>query len=359
MNPALLDWLVCPRCGSALDLVATVDGVGDHCEEGRLACRGCGGSYPITAGVPRFVEWASVEVGQAQVASSFGYKWRRHAWGHEGATHRFIRGWFLERYGFREEEAIRAALGGCAALLDAGVGSGISAAWYAPLVPGAVIGADISESVDAARERLAGCHNVSLVQADLRALPFRERCFDVILSDGVLHHTPDPPAAFRALVRHLRPGGEIWAYVYRRKGPAREFTDDLVRHAVAHLPADEAWRSLEPITRLGQSLAGLRVTVHVPTAVPILGIPAGPIDLQRLIYWHVLKCFWNDAFTFEENNHITFDWFHPRYAFRYTEEELRGWCAGAGLDIEHWRAEENGYTFRARRPAPAGGHPSW
>jgi SAM-dependent methyltransferase len=42
----------------------------------------------------------------------------------------------------------------------------------------------------------------------------RAGAFDVVYSSGVLHHTPDPSAAFASIVRLARPGGMIVLGVY-------------------------------------------------------------------------------------------------------------------------------------------------
>jgi SAM-dependent methyltransferase len=42
----------------------------------------------------------------------------------------------------------------------------------------------------------------------------RAGAFDVVYSSGVLHHTPDPGAAFASIVRLARPGGMIVVGVY-------------------------------------------------------------------------------------------------------------------------------------------------
>ena len=81
--------------------------------------------------------------------------------------------------------------------------------------------------------------------------------FDVVFSEGVLHHTPSTERALKALVPLLRPGGELMIYVYRRKAPIREFTDDYVRERLADLDPAEAWEALRPLTQLGQALAEL------------------------------------------------------------------------------------------------------
>ena len=85
----------------------------------------------------------------------------------------------------------------------------------------------------------------------------------------------------------------------------------------------------------------------MPEDVPLLGIRAGRYDIQRLIYWNFAKMFWNDQLSLEENHHVNFDWYHPRYAHRHTEEEVRGWCSEGNLKIVHFDAQESGFTVRA------------
>jgi arsenite methyltransferase len=148
----------------------------------------------------------------------------------------------------------------------------------------------------------------------------------------------------------LAPGGELMFYVYRRKAPIREFTDDYVRERLAELPPEEAWDAIRPLTRLGQALAELETEVEVPEDVPLLGIKAGRYDIQRLVYWHVAKLFWNSKMTFEENNHLNFDWYAPTYAWRHTEEEIRRWCADEGLEITRFDVDDAGFTVRAIKP---------
>lgn len=48
-------------------------------------------------------------------------------------------------------------------------------------------------------------------------LPFADASFDAVISDGVIHHTPDPYRSFSENARILRPGGVFYLGVYRRK----------------------------------------------------------------------------------------------------------------------------------------------
>ena len=200
------------------------------------------------------------------------------------------------------------------------------------------------ERADKEREELR-----AELEADLAQLPLPPESVDVIFSEGVLHHTDSTEGALRALIPLLKRGGRFMFYVYRRKGPVREFTDDYIRERLHVMMPDEAWHAMIPLTKLGVALGELHAEVDVPEAIDLLGIPAGRIDLQRLFYWHVAKAFYRPDHTLDEMNHINYDWYAPRNAHRQSIEEVRGWCADAGLEIERERVEASGITIIAVR----------
>lgn len=336
--------LVDPCSGTPL-AVQTVEMADGDVSEGELveSPASLGRSYPVRQGIPSFLGTEAM----SQTLGSFDQKWAKHRYYREH-TGRFYTKWFLDRYGLFERENLREFLKGAANILDAGTGSGRDAANFAKHSMATVYAVDTSwEALAVARKEISE-RRVVFVHADLHRLPFADNFFDFISCDQVIHHTPNPREAFDLLVRKLKPGGQMCCYVYRKKSAVREFTDDYVRDRISHLPADEAMLLCEGFTKLGRTLAELKLTVDVEEDVPFLGIKKGPIDLQRLFHWHIMKCFWNDEFDFFTNNIINFDWYHPEHCHRFEPEEFRAWFA-KGWEIQAWDVQEAGISCRARK----------
>jgi len=54
-----------------------------------------------------------------------------------------------------------------------------------------------------------GIHRIEFVEADVEALPFEDRSFELVVTYTGLHCFPDPPAAITEMARVLKPGGEL------------------------------------------------------------------------------------------------------------------------------------------------------
>ncbi len=96
-------------------------------------------------------------------------------------------------------------------VLDIGSGAGDVALLAAELVGlhGRVVGVDIHPAlVETARRRAAGRANVAFVAGDIREVALDDD-FDAVVGRFVLGHLPDPAAALRHLLPHLRPGGIV------------------------------------------------------------------------------------------------------------------------------------------------------
>jgi ubiquinone/menaquinone biosynthesis C-methylase UbiE len=102
-------------------------------------------------------------------------------------------------------------------VLDVGNGQGIDLARYAQAGAEAT-GIDLTpRHVELANRHLdaLGLEGESIL-GDGERLPFEDAQFDRISSNGVLHHTPDMPAALREIRRVLKPGGMATVIVYNR-----------------------------------------------------------------------------------------------------------------------------------------------
>lgn len=298
MKPAILEILVCPACRSELDLQAASEQDGEV-TTGTLRCRGCGADYPVLGGVPRFVR-------HGVYASSFGDQWT----------------WFREvqldsRNGTRESEATlwattawRDADYAGRLVLDAGCGAGRFAEVVAAK-GGEVVGVDLTAAVDAAYENVGGRPGVHVVQADIFALPFRPGTFDLAYSIGVLHHTPEPRAAFDRVAAQVKKGGGLAVYLYAGYGPARH-PADAIRRLTTRLPR-----------RLALLLAAAAIPLYPVYRLPALGAVLrllAPISMHPRWRWR-----WLD----------TFDWYTPRYQWKFLYPEVFRWFRANGfLDVE-------------------------
>jgi SAM-dependent methyltransferase len=295
MKLRALDFLVCPDCHGTLTLHQDqVDGA--EIVRGRLSCGPCAAEYPILGGVPRFVD-------SGAYAASFGYQWN------------FFKTVQLDsRSGMTEShETFRTCTGWTAAdldgrlTLDVGVGSGRFA--EVAIEGGAeLVGIDLTRAVDAAYDNLGRLPRVHLVQADVFRMPFRPRTFDLAYAIGVLHHTPDPEAAFGRMADALKVGGQIAVYLYAAYGPGPRCSD-RIRTVTTRLPL--------PLMLAACTLA---IPAHYVYKVPVVGHllrVVAPISPHPHWKWR-----WLD----------TFDWYTPRYQFKYLYPEIFRWFRSRGFD---------------------------
>jgi SAM-dependent methyltransferase/uncharacterized protein YbaR (Trm112 family) len=342
VNEALLEILACPDDGERLTTQAG---------SGTLVCAS-GHQWPLRDGVPRMVPERPDPDGVAQdeTFESFSAKWERVSSAEIAQRYRQQHQWYVERYGFGDEEGLAAFLAGKRRVLEAGTGTGGDAARFARLSEAQVVGIDLSAAIDVAQSEFGGPSNLDFVQADLLRPPFRKGEFDFISSDQVIHHTPDAPRAFATIAERLAPGGHLAVYVYKVKAPLRELADDWIRGRSTRMSPEDCLELSRDITEFGRALSRTGARVTLERGVPLLGIEAGEHDVQRLVYWTFMKCFWNEDFSENLNALVNFDWYHPPFASRHTPDEVRSWCAEAGLDIEHLDVSDSGISVLARRP---------
>ncbi len=101
-------------------------------------------------------------------------------------------------------------------VLDAGCGCGFDTFIAASMtgISGSAVGIDITPEMLEIAKSASGSFqagNVEFREGSIEQLPFKDRCFDLVLSNGVLNLIPDKQRAFKEIARVLRPEGSLLA----------------------------------------------------------------------------------------------------------------------------------------------------
>lgn len=135
------------------------------------------------------------------------------------------------------------------AILEVGVGTGISLPDYAPAHR--LVGVDLSEPMlrkAHARVREYRLPNVdALAVMDAQRLALPDKIFDVVVAQYVITTVPDPEATLDEFVRVIRPGGGIILinHIGADGGPRR-----LFEQGIAPITRWLGWRTEFPLARL-------------------------------------------------------------------------------------------------------------
>ncbi len=314
MKPELLELLVCPECQGDLSIEgAPPDG---EVEAGNVACAG-GHRYPIIDSVPRFVQ-------EDTYADAFALEWNAFRTAHLDSFTglNYLEEQFAAYLDFPLERLEGKVV------LDAGAGLGR----FSEVVlnhGGKVVAVDLSHAIDAAFKNLGERPNAHFVQADIFKLPFRPETFDFVYSWGVLHHTPDPPAAFSALPPLVRPGGKLMTFVYAKYNKPYLAVTEFYRKLTKRLPK-----------RLLLKLCYVAVPLYYVGKIPVLG----PFITRVLFPVSV------NPPTHRWRVGNTFDLYSPEYAFTYDHVEVHGWLERAGFTDIRPVAAKGGISYIATRP---------
>jgi len=154
-------------------------------------------------------------------------------------------------------------------------------------------------------------------------LPFVDSCADVVISDGVIHHTEDPQAAFEENCRILKPSGQMYLAVYKPTGRypwLYKYPGALIRAGLRN-----------PLTRV-------LVTIFAQT----------PYFLVHFVRSRGRRT-WAGA------QNLFYDYFvTPRVAF-LSRDVVESWCAKEGLRIVLYDANVGGnvHSFRLVKESTA------
>ncbi len=94
-----------------------------------------------------------------------------------------------------------------------------------------IVGIDLAESMLAlGRQNVAAAgvaDRVVLERVDAKAMPYRDRSFDAVISNSTIHHLPDPKPFLHEVARVLKPHGALLLRDLLRP-PSEAAVDDLV-----------------------------------------------------------------------------------------------------------------------------------
>jgi len=257
-----------------------------------------------------------------------------------------IQNWILKRNRWDSLKGLQEFLKDKKTILDAGCGNGRVTALLSMKAnsESKVTGIDLT-AADIAEANLNGIANVSFFTKDLMADNSDIGKFDFVYCQEVLHHTNDPLQSFSNLVKNnLAEKGTIAIYVYKKKAPIREFTDDFIRNKITGMSYDEAMQHCNQITEFSKNLSDQKQEFYCPE-IELLGIPAGNYTPQRFIYHFFMKCFWNNELGFDQNSAINYDWYHPQNCTRHTMDEIKDWFTKNNLEITHAYEDFYGITM--------------
>ena len=177
-------------------------------------------------------------------------------------------------------------------VLDSGCGGGrYSVAWRL-LGANRVVGVDISpiNIVDAARRvELAKLEEVSFKEGNVLDLPLDEGEFDIVFSNGVLHHTTDWKKGIAELMRVLKPGG--WGWLYLIENPGGVFWDviEILRVVMKNEDKARSRAALQqinmPANRIFYMLDHVMVPINLrlsPAEIEDCLRSCGAVNIRRL-----------------------------------------------------------------------------
>jgi uncharacterized protein YbaR (Trm112 family)/SAM-dependent methyltransferase len=324
VHEKLLTIIACPDCRGEL-----IPGVARDGET--LACTGCTRTFPVIDGIPYLLP-ASVADREANTGGHF----TRQFTAFEPATsvNPLDDFYFYSRTGLDPEvyrkfpglvyaEELpspytpdRSALNG-KVVLDGGCGQGRFTR-VAARSAAMVIGLDLGEHVHRAAQECAGLENVAFVRGSVLEPPFKASVFDEVFTVGVIHHTPSPDGATKALADLLKAGGGMAVWVYPPAywgGPIRAPFNQAVNRWLRNKPPEKKFAivrdRLYPLGRLQAQLARRKWTKLLASPLFLVSVPRSE-DQDGMIG-------------------MIFDYFGPPIISTHTYEEVTHWLRAAGM----------------------------
>ena len=205
-----IDLFLCPACGGDLDIL-----------EGRLInCVSCGNEFPCDGGIPLLFwpnEWDDSREDVTHIVKAFYEEnpfpnyddidspWSLREKAHKGLFARLL-----------DEQIPHSAR-----ILDVGCGTGQLSNFLGMTWGRTVFGTDLClNSLRLGNEfkEQNQIDNAAFVQMNLFRPVFKPGTFDIVIGNGVLHHTNDPFGGFQSIARLVKPGAFVLIGLYNKYG---------------------------------------------------------------------------------------------------------------------------------------------
>jgi len=308
VRTAVLEFLACPLCQGNLIADTEPPAPDGHIINGVLVC-GCGERYPIRDGVPRML--ADVDERAPRTETDLPTERFAIRWGLVGTSRARYEQQFLDWVAPLTPRDFTNRT-----VLEVGATCGTHTRIAARYGPKALVALEPGPAVDYAFASTRHLKHAHVVQGDVERPPVA-RVFDIAFSIGVIHHMPDPQAAFRAITSRVVAGGRlaIWVQGYESNEWLVRLLDPLRRRVTSRLSRPLLyWASLPPALALTAIIQAYRLR-------PLADLlPLG--DYLSAISWYPPR----------DVHQLLFKQLAAPVAHYLREEEVREWFAAPELD---------------------------
>jgi 2-polyprenyl-3-methyl-5-hydroxy-6-metoxy-1,4-benzoquinol methylase len=314
---------------------------------GALVCAQCGVYYPIYRGIARMLtyptevaqvharenaKWIAAELSRVRLPSAtappgeeatlrnFSTEWQGYEWNGDtywNTTPENMLNCMRYMLGV-DKRAIRRKV-----LLEVGIGVGGIADALARSEGCEVVGMDLGHAVDQAQRFFGNNVLLHIVQASIFAPPFRHGTFDVVYSQGVLHHTYSTRAAFSKIASLPKTdAGMLYVWVYSHE----QERATLLRRLLMVVE-----RIVRPV------LSSMPTPLQTASLLPAVLVY---MVYQNLYSRRQLGPGYGVSYGFTQALHAARDRLTPPFAHRHSYEEVAEWFRSESYeDLEFLRNE--------------------